>query len=120
MKEGKITDYTIANGYWEEMKGMISLNWKDYEKRFRPIYLELRDRYPEVPVAPFEYPPDVPSHFRTLYQFKHDPACTDINQASFEKEILHIIRTEMPVNSEQDEEQREERTKVFLYFLCSI
>jgi hypothetical protein len=51
---GRIEDYLVANPYWEEVRPMTSLLWEDYERRFRPTYLHLMERFPKDPVKPMD------------------------------------------------------------------
>ncbi len=112
VKDGRITDYSIANVYWEELKAMTTLKWKDYEGRFRPIYLELRNRYPDVPVAPFEFPPEVPQHYQMMYQYLHDTGCNTVRKEAFEKEVLNIIRADLPTLPTEDQSQDRHHAEV--------
>ena len=118
MKDGRITDYSIANVYWEELKAMTTLKWKDYEGRFRPLYLELRNRYPDVPVAPFEFPPEVPQHYQTMYQYLHDTGCNTVRKEAFEKEVLNIIRADLPTLPTEDQSQDSQHAEVYDFFTC--
>jgi hypothetical protein len=43
---GKIYDFKVANHYWTEIQNIDSVKWIDYEKVYRPVYLELLHKLP--------------------------------------------------------------------------
>lgn len=93
VEHGKIVDYACANDYWHELKDDACEEWSHYEKRWRPLYLETRNRYPDVPIAPVDVPHHLPENFRTLYRYIHDSGSSNTPAETIEREVLAIARS---------------------------
>ncbi len=44
-KHGKIVDFTEANKYWEEIKNNESINWEDYNSKYKTIFNNLATEF---------------------------------------------------------------------------
>jgi len=122
---GEIRDYTVANNYWYHLQNMNTYLWSSYEAYARPIYLQLRNKYPDVPVATIDIPPELPKLFTNIYRFVHDSGCSSVEQSVYEKEILQIIRNTTEDNLEEQFEElfpdyveTYQRLKKEFYELC--
>lgn len=47
-EEGKITDYTVANHYWNQIKGCNIDDWNYFKKKYKPIFNNIMSDFRKV------------------------------------------------------------------------